>query len=302
MKKKVALIGLGIMGRPMAANLLKAGHALTVYNRSGEKAEEFLRAHGGRSAASPAEAARAAEVVITMVSDSSDVDAVVLGPGGVAEGAARGTVLIDMSTISPSVTRHIGERLAERGIEMLDAPVSGGESGAVAGTLTIMVGGRPEVFRRCLPVLEALGKTITYMGPAGCGQLTKLCNQIVCSGTLLSICEGLVFASKAGLQVQQVLQALSGGSAQSAMLSNTGPKIIARDFRPGFFVMHEQKDLRLALETAREIGVSLPGTGLVQQLFNAIERDPGVSREGHFALVKALEKLAGHEVHPVPGD
>jgi 3-hydroxyisobutyrate dehydrogenase len=296
MISKVAVVGLGIMGRPMAANLLKAGCEVTVYNRSGKKADEFVEAHGGRRAAGPAEAARNAEVVITMVGDSSDVEAVVLGPGGVAEGAARGSVVIDMSTISPAVTRRIAAELGERGVEMLDAPVSGGEPGAVAGTLTIMVGGKAEVFERCRPVFEALGKTINHMGPSGAGQLTKLVNQIICSDTLLAVCEGLLFASKAGLDVQKVVAALSGGSAQSAMLTAMAPKIIGRDFRPGFFVMHERKDLRLVLEAAQELGLALPGTGLVQQLYNALEGEPGAATQSHALLVRALEKLAGWEV------
>jgi len=296
MKEKVSVLGLGIMGWPVAANLLKAGYAVTVYNRTPERALKFIETLGGSRALTPRQAAEASRFVITLVGDSPDVESVILGPQGVIEGCSKDSIVIDMSTISPEVTRRIAAKLEEQGIEMLDAPVSGGEKGAINAALTIMVGGKEKVFDTCRPIFEALGKTITYMGPNGSGQLTKLCNQIIGSNTLLAVCEGLIFASKAGLDLDKTLQALSGGSAQSFMLTNMTPKIIARDFRPGFFVMHEQKDLRLALETAGEIGVALPGTGLIQQLYNAIAQDPGVAREGHFALIKALEKLASHEV------
>lgn len=280
------------MGRPIAANLLKAGYELTVFNRTAAKADAFVAAVGGRKGQTPAEVASAADVVITMVSDSADVEQVVLGPNGIIEGARAGQVLIDMSTISPAVTRAIGARLLEKGVEMLDAPVSGGEKGAVAGTLTIMVGGKPAVFETCRPIFEALGKTITHMGQAGAGQLTKLCNQIICSNTLLAVCEGLVFARNAGLDAEKAIAALSGGAAQSWMLTHQAPKMLQRDFRPGFFVMHEQKDLRLVLETAREVGVALPGTRLIHQLYHAIEAEDGGEKLGHISLIKAIEKLA----------
>lgn len=296
MKQKISVVGLGIMGKPIAANLLKAGYEVTVYNRTASIAQAFVREVGGVMAATPAEAAKSSDVVISMVADSPDVEAVILGPEGVAAGGRKGLIVIDMSTISPGVTKRIGKRLEEAGMEMLDAPVSGGEKGAIEGTMTIFVGGKEEVFKQCLPVFETIGKTITYMGSAGAGQLTKLCNQIICSHNLISICEGLVFASKAGLDVEKLVAALSGGSAQSWMLTHQAPKIIDRDFRPGFFVKHEQKDLRLVLEAAREIGVSLPGTSLIHQLYNSIETEEGGATRAHISLVQAIEKLAGHEV------
>jgi len=296
MKQRIGVVGLGVMGKPMAANLLKAGYEVTVHNRTPARAKAFVEAHGGAAAPSPAAVAKVSELVITIVSDSPDVEEGILGKNGIAAGAKRGLAVIDMSTISPGVTQHISQRLEEAGLEMLDAPVSGGEKGAVEGTLTIFVGGKEQVFRRCLPVLEAMGKTITYLGPAGSGQLAKLCNQVICSNNLLSICEGLVLGSKAGLDLQKLLTALSGGSAQSWMLSNAAPKILDRDFRPGFFVKHEQKDLRLVLETARALGVSLPGTSLIHQLYNAIETQEGGATRAHFSLVQAIERLAGHEV------
>jgi len=296
LKPKIGVIGLGIMGKPIAANLLKAGYEVTVFNRTSAKAQAFVRDIGGVMAATPSEAAKDSDVVISMVADSPDVEAIILGPEGIASSGKKGLTVIDMSTISPGVTKGISKRLQEAGMEMLDAPVSGGEKGAIEGNMTIFVGGKEQVFKQCLPVLEAIGKTITYMGEAGAGQLTKLCNQIVCSHNLFAVCEGLVFASKAGLDVQKLIAALSGGSAQSWMLINQAPKIVDRDFRPGFFVKHEQKDLRLVLEAAREIGVSLPGTSLIHQLYNSIESEEGGATRAHISLVQAIEKLAGHKV------
>lgn len=296
MKFKIGVVGLGIMGKPIAANLLKAGYEVTVFNRTEAKSQAFVKEIGGARASTPEETAEASDVVITMVADSPDVEEVILGPEGVAAGAKKGLTVIDMSTISPGVTKRIAKRLQEVGVEMLDAPVSGGEKGAIEGTMTIFVGGKEQIFKKCLPVFEAIGKTITYMGETGSGQLTKLCNQIICSHNLLSICEGLVFASKAGLDVPKLISALGGGSAQSWMLTNQAPKIVDRDFRPGFFVKHEQKDLRLVLEAAREIGVSLPGTSLIHQLYNSIETEAGGATRAHISLVQAIEKLAGHEV------
>jgi 3-hydroxyisobutyrate dehydrogenase len=295
-KFKIGVVGLGIMGKPIAANLLKAGYEVTVFNRTAAKSQAFVKEIGGAMASTPEETGKVSDVVITMVADSPDVEEVILGPEGVAAGAKKGLAVIDMSTISPGVTKRIAKRLQEVGVEMLDAPVSGGEKGAIEGTMTIFVGGKEQVFKKCLPVFEAIGKTITYMGETGSGQLTKLCNQIICSHNLLSICEGLVFASKAGLDVLKLISALSGGSAQSWMLTNQAPKIVDRDFRPGFFVKHEQKDLRLVLEAAREIGVSLPGTSLIHQLYNSIETEAGGATRAHISLVQAIEKLAGHEV------
>ncbi len=292
-KPRVGFIGLGIMGSPMAMNILKAGYPLTVWNRTASKGEP-LRKAGASWAESPAEVARNSDVVITIVSDTPDVEEVILGPRGVIHGAHSGMVAIDMSTISPHATRRIAEKLAEANVEMLDAPVSGGDVGAQQGTLSIMVGGKEEVFQHCLPILQAMGKRITLVGPNGAGQFTKLVNQIIVVGNTLAMSEGLVFAAKAGLDLEKVLEAVSAGAAGSWMLSNRGPQIIHGDFRPGFMVKLQQKDVKLVLDAAREMGVSLPGTAIIHQLYHAVE-SRGLDEEGNHALVKALEWLAGVE-------
>jgi 3-hydroxyisobutyrate dehydrogenase len=286
---RLGFIGLGIMGRPMAKHLRVAGHSMTVWNRSRPGIEELVAA-GGVEAASPADVANKSEVVFTMVGDSPDVEAVALGPAGIFEGASPGLVHIDTTTISPAVTRSIAERYAAKGIQLLDAPVSGGEGGAINATLSIMAGGEPEVFERCRALLEVLGKTITYCGPSGAGQTVKLCNQVAVSVTNMAVCEALVLAAKAGVLPRTMLDAISGGAASSWQLLNLGPKMIEGDFRPGFKVWHQQKDLRLALEVARDNALPLPATSLVAQLFASVEAD-GQREEGTQALVKALEKL-----------
>ena len=294
MADRIGFIGLGIMGRPMARNLLKAGYHLAVWNRS-RPGIDALAGEGASPASSAEDVARRSDVVVTMVTDSADVEQVALGPEGIMDGGHAGLVHIDMSTISPAVTRRIASRLAEKGIEMLDAPVSGGETGAQAGTLSIMVGGKEETLQRCRPVLEALGRTIVHCGPSGAGQTVKLCNQIVVGLNNLAMCEALVFAAKAGVDTRRMLEAVGAGAASSWALLNLAPRILDRDFRPGFKVAHQQKDLRLALEAAEQQAVPLPGTSLVHQLFAAVEAE-GLSSEGTQALVKALEKLAGAEV------
>jgi 3-hydroxyisobutyrate dehydrogenase len=294
MTNHIGFIGLGIMGRPMAHNLLKAGYPLTVWNRSQPGIDELAR-DGASPGSSPDDVARQSDVIITMVTDSPDVEKVALGPRGIIEGARPGLVHIDMSTISPAVTRRIAAQLAEKGIEMLDAPVSGGDTGAQAGTLSIMVGGKEEVFERCRPIFEVLGRTIVHCGPSGAGQTVKLCNQIVVALNNLAMCEALLFATKAGVDTRRMLEAVGAGAASSWALLNLAPRILARDFRPGFKVAHQQKDLRLALETAEQQAIPLPGTSLVHQLFAAVEAE-GLGAEGTQALVKALEKLASAEV------
>lgn len=291
--RQVGFIGLGIMGGPMALNVLQAGYPLTVWNRTASKAEPLL-AEGAVWADSPTEVARRSEVVITIVSDTPNVEEVILGPQGVIHGARPGSVVIDMSTISPHATQRIAARLAEKGVEMLDAPVSGGDIGAQEGTLSIMVGGKPEVFEQCLPIFRSMGRRITHVGPNGAGQFTKLVNQIIVVGNTLAMAEGLVFAAKAGLDLEKVLEAVSAGAAGSWMLSNRGPQIIHGDFRPGFTVRLQQKDVRLVLEAAREMGVPVPGTALIHELYHAVEAR-GLHEEGNHALVRALEWLAGVE-------
>lgn len=286
---RIGFVGLGIMGRPMAKNLLKAGFEVTAYNRSeGPRAE--LAAAGARIATTPAEAARDAALVITNVTDSPDVEQVCLGPNGVIEGAAPGTIVVDMSTISPEVTRRIGAKLAEKGIRMLDAPVSGGDTGAIAGTLSIMVGGEAADLEQARPALEAMGQRITHCGPLGAGQTTKLCNQIAVSLTNLAVCEALLFAAKNGVDGAKVLEAISAGAAGSWQMSNLGPKMLQHDLAPGFKVRLQRKDLRLALESAQQTNAALPGLALVSQLFGAVEA-AGLGEEGTQALITALERL-----------
>ncbi|RLI23422.1 hypothetical protein DRO47_00580 [Candidatus Bathyarchaeota archaeon] len=294
MKKRIGFIGLGVMGKPMAMNLLKAGYPLTVWNRTRSKMEDLVKM-GAAPGESPKDVAEKSDVVITMVTDSAAVEAVILGPSGVIEGVRPGMIVIDMSTISPSVTRRIAEKLKEKGVEMLDAPVSGGDIGAKQGTLSIMVGGSEEVFKECLPIFKVLGKRITYMGTNGMGQMTKLCNQVICALNIQAVCEGLILGAKAGLDLEKLLSVVTAGAAGSWMLSNLGPKIIKRDFEPGFKMVHQLKDLRLALAQASELNVPLPGTALVNQMFKAVEA-AGLGEKGTQAAIVAVEKLAGFKV------
>jgi 3-hydroxyisobutyrate dehydrogenase len=290
MTQHIGFIGLGAMGKPMARNLLKAGYALTVHNRSRAAVDE-LAAEGASSAWSPAEVAAESDIVITMLPDSPDVEAVVLGPDGVLSAAREGVVIIDMSTISPRVAQKIGEMVSAQGRHFLDAPVSGGESGAIAGSLSIMVGGDSKAFEQVRPILESLGKTITYVGPSGSGQTAKLCNQVICVLNILAVSEALTLGKKAGLNLDTLMQVVSAGSASSWMLSNLGPKMIARDWRPGFKVDLQQKDLRLVEEFAQSLDMPLLGATLVRQLFRAAQAD-GHGSDGTQTLITVLEKLA----------
>ncbi len=294
MDKRIGLIGLGIMGKPMARNLLKAGYSLTVYSR-GRSTVEALMADGAAGARSSQEVAERSDVVITMVTDTPDVRQVILEDKGALTGMSAGGILIDMSTISPSATREIAEVVKAKGVHFLDAPVSGGEGGAIAGTLSIMVGGDAEVFSGCLPIFQAMGKNIIHVGRTGTGQLTKLCNQIAVAVTNLAMSEALVFAAKSGVNLEKMHQAISGGAAGSWQLSNLAPRIFQRDFAPGFMVKLQQKDLRLVLQEADRLHLALPATSLVHSLFNALET-AGAGDEGTQALVKVLEQLAGVEV------
>ncbi|MXX02981.1 MAG: NAD-binding protein [Gemmatimonadetes bacterium] len=295
MAERIGFIGLGIMGEPMCRNLMKAGYACTVNTRTKSRAGQLL-SEGAVWADSPEETAGKSDVIITIVTDTPDVEKVILGEGGIIEGISPGSVVIDMSTISPSATRTMAAALREKGADMLDAPVSGGDTGAIAGTLSIMVGGRQEVFERCLPVFEAMGKSINLIGDHGAGQMTKLCNQVAVSVTNLAMAEALILAAKAGLDMEKMLAAISGGAAGSWQLSNLAPRIIKRDFDPGFMVKLQQKDLRLVLGAASELGLGLPGASLAHQLFNAVEA-AGEGDEGTQALVKSLERMSGVEVH-----
>lgn len=271
----VGIIGLGLMGKPMARNLLEAGFPLTVWNRSRAAIDE-LAAEGARAAASAREVAAASDVVITIVPDSPDVEAVLLGTDGVMAGARPGLLVIDMSTISPAVTRRLHAEVATRGCRMLDAPVSGGDVGAKAGTLSIMVGGTREDFDAAQPVLAAMGRTITHCGPAGSGQLVKACNQIVIAVVLSGISEALVFAQHAGLSPDVLIPVLQGGSARTQMMELRGARMAAHEFTPGFKASFHRKDLRIALETAHEMGISLGFTTQVADMFDRlVERGQG---------------------------
>lgn len=290
-KPQVGFIGLGIMGRPMAGHLLQAGYPLTVYNRTRSKTQE-LASRGAKVAASPAEVAAVSETIITMVSDSPDVEEVVAGPKGILEGIRPGSVVVDMSTISPEVERALDQKLRAKNCTLVDAPVSGGDVGAKNATLAIMAGGAPEAFQRVRPILEVMGQSITYCGPVGCGQLTKLCNQILVSVKLLAVSEALAFARKSGLDPQVMIEAVKGGAAGSWQLANLGPRIVGRDFAPGFMVDLVQKDLRIVLASAASVGAALPATALVHQLFGSAQAQ-GDGQQGTQSLAKVLERLAG---------
>ena len=290
---ELGFVGLGIMGRPMAANLMKGGHALHLHSRSGVPAE--LLAQGGKACGSGAEVARRAEVVFTMVPDTADVERVLFAPGGVAEGLSPGKLVVDMSSISPIETRRFAARVRERGSDYLDAPVSGGDVGARAATLTIMVGGEPAAFERARPLLDLLGKNVTLVGASGSGQVCKVANQIVVALTIEAVAEALLFASKAGVDPARVRQALLGGFAASRVLEVHGERMLKRSFQPGARVALHQKDLGNALAGARAMGLSLPATALAQELFNACAAMGG-SGWDHSSLVRALERLANHEL------
>jgi 3-hydroxyisobutyrate dehydrogenase len=290
MTPRTAFIGLGIMGGPMAGHLLKAGFPLAVHTRTKSRAAELL-AQGARWANSPADAAREADVVFICVPDTPDVQAVVSGNDGLLSTARAGQIVIDHSSISPTATRQMAEQLAAKGVRMLDAPISGGDVGARNATLSIMVGGDEEAFNQARRLLEKLGKTITYCGPSGNGQLTKLVNQILVSVTNLAVSEAMTFARASGLDPQKTVAAVGGGAAGSWQLTNLGPKMLAGDFRPGFMIKLQQKDLRLALQAAQERGLRLGALRLVHQLFGEALKE-GRADEGTQALFAVVEKQA----------
>jgi len=294
MNENVGFIGLGIMGQGMAANLLRAGFPLTVWNRTAAKMEPLVAA-GAQPAASPADLASRSTIVVLCVSDTPDVEAVLLGPDGVLAGAQPGSLVVDCSTISPEATRRLAQILAAQGIGMLDAPVSGGSEGAARGTLSIMVGGNEADFRRALPVLQAMGKQITHVGDHGAGQTVKLMNQILVVGHALAMSEAFLFGQAHGVDLEKALTALTAGAAGSWMLSHRGPQILRRDWRPGFTIDLQQKDLRLVLAAADATGVPVPATALIFQLYRTLQAR-GLGGEGNHALIKALEHLAGFEV------
>ena len=289
-KETVGFVGLGIMGLPMSLNLLKAGYPLTVYNRTTSKTAEPA-SKGAAVADSPREVAQRSSVVIVMVSDSPDVEQVVLGENGVIEGIQNDAIVIDMSSIAPSVTRHIGGLLAEKGAHMLDAPVSGSSWAAADGTLSIMVGGEPNVFQRSLPVLQAMGTNIIHIGPGGMGQVCKLVNQVMVAGTLASVCEGLLLGAKAGVDLDKVFQAVTGGAANSWQLENLGSRILQRDFDPGFSVKLMLKDQRLVNQASQEMELPMPVSAVARQFFYLLAQK-GLGEEGTQSYIKGLEEMA----------
>ena len=288
---KIGFLGLGIMGRPMALNLLKGGHEVTVWARRAESMQPLLAA-GAQEADSPANVARQVEVVVSMVADAPDVREVMLGAQGVVQGATQGLVAVDMSTIAPAAAKQIGEELAVAGIAFIDAPVSGGEVGAIAGTLSIMAGGTQEAFAKALPAFECMGKNIVHVGASGAGQVTKAANQIVTGMGVLAVAEALAFAGKNGVDGAKVREALLGGFAYSKILENHGQRMLDRNFKPGFKSWMHEKDLNIVMQTAHELGLCLPGSAATAQMFNAMVGS-GLGEEDSIAVLKLLERLSG---------
>ena len=291
--ERIGFIGLGIMGTPMAGHLVAGGHRLYLHSRSGVPDE--LVEKGGKACDTAKEVAAAADVIITMVPDTPHVEDVLFGENGVAEGLSAGKVVVDMSSISPVATKDFAKKINEFGCDYLDAPVSGGDVGAKAASLSIMVGGSEATFVRVKPIFELMGKNITLVGENGDGQTTKVANQIVVALTIEAVAEGLLFASKAGADPGKVREALMGGLATSRILEVHGARMIKRTFDPGFRIELHQKDLNLALQSAKSLGLSLPNTAMAQELFNACAANGGNAWD-HSGMVKALELLAGHEV------
>lgn len=291
MSERLGFIGLGIMGQGMAHNLLRAGFDLCVWNRTASRMDGLVAA-GAKAGSSPADVAAQSDVIFICVSDTPDVEAVILGENGVIDGVQAGALVVDHSTISPHATREMAAQLAEKGVDMLDAPISGGSEGAERGTLSIMIGGDGEQVARAMPYLEAMGKTITHVGAQGAGQTVKLVNQVLVVGNALAMSEALLFAQAGGLDLEKTLAAVSKGAAGSWMLSNRGPQIVANDWRPGFTIDLQQKDLRLVLEAADQMAAPLFATPIVFNLYRTLQA-AGLGAEGNHALIKALERLSG---------
>ena len=291
---RIAFIGLGIMGRPMSRNLLKAGHELTVYDVVQTAVDEIAGA-GAAKAGSSAEAAAAGDVIITMLPDGPEVEAAVLGKDGVLEGARPGSTIVDMSSINPQVSQKVGAACEAKGVEFLDAPVSGGEPKAIDGTLAIMVGGKADVFAKVEPILAKMGSSVTLTGPVGAGNVTKLANQIMVACNIAAMGEALTLATKAGLDPEVVFNAVKGGLAGSTVLNAKAPMVIGRNFKPGFRINLHQKDLRNALLAAESMKVSLPLTSLVQQMLMALIND-GKGNLDHSAIATFIEEMAGIEI------
>lgn len=298
MSEKLGFIGLGIMGKGMVHNLLKNNFEVCVWNRSKGKVEEFVEV-GATVGESPADVAEKADIIFICVSDTPDVEAVILGENGVIYGASAGKLVVDHSTISPQKTKDMAAALNAKGVEMLDAPISGGNEGAANGTLSIMIGGKAQQVERAMPYLQAMGKTITHVGAQGAGQSAKLVNQILVIGTMVSLGEALLFAEASDLDLHKTLDAVSGGAAGSWTLSNRGPQVAKRDWRPGFTIDLQQKDLRLVLEAADNVGVPALTTSLAFNLYRSLQTQ-GLGHEGNHAIVKALESMVGIQVGGEP--
>ncbi len=294
MSERIGFIGLGLMGKGMAGSLLKAGFDLHVWNRTQSRIDELEKA-GASRADSPAELAGKCDIIIVCVSDTPDVQEVILGQNGVIEGVQPGALVIDMSTISPQATKDMTAVLLEKGAFMLDAPISGGPEGAALGTLSIMVGGGADQFERAMPLFQAMGSVITHVGDHGAGQTVKLVNQILVVVNMLAVSEALLFAQAGDLDLSKTVEAVSQGAAGSWMLSNRGPQVLERDWRPGFTIDLQQKDLRLVLEAADQMGMPVIATAMVFNLYRTLQAQ-GLGSEGNHALVKALEGLAGFEI------
>ncbi|MBX3049945.1 MAG: NAD(P)-dependent oxidoreductase [Caldilineaceae bacterium] len=291
MSERIGFVGLGIMGRGMVRNLLKNGFGVRVWNRTASRSEELAK-DGAVVGSSPADVAANSDITITCVSDTPDVQQVVLGEDGIIHGAKSGSLVIDMSTISPQATIEIARQLNAKGVQMLDAPISGGSEGAAKGTLSIMIGGAEADVERAMPAFQAMGKTITHVGDQGAGQTVKLVNQILVVGNCLAMSEAMVFAQAGGVDLEKCLNAVTGGAAGSWMLANRGPQIMVRDWRPGFTIDLQQKDVRLILKEADDLGVPVMATGLIFNLYRTLQQ-MGLGGEGNHALIKALENLSG---------
>lgn len=287
----VGFIGLGLMGRPMALNLIKAGHTVHVWSRRRASMQPLLEAGAG-DCASAAELARRAPVTISMVADAPDVEQLTLGADGVADGASAGHIHIDMSTIAPAAAQSLAERLAARGVTALDAPVSGGEIGAINATLTIMAGGDVAAFERVRPLFEAMGRSATHIGAAGAGQVAKACNQIITGVGVAAVAEALNFAHKSGVDAAKVREALLGGFAYSRILENHGQRMLDRNFKPGFKAWMHQKDLRIVMDEAHRLGLALPSSAATAQMFNAMVGS-GLGEDDSIAMLKLLERMSG---------
>ncbi|MBM3941411.1 MAG: 2-hydroxy-3-oxopropionate reductase [SAR202 cluster bacterium] len=294
MADRIGFIGLGIMGKPMAKNLLKAGYSVTVHDVVGERVEELVL-DGAKAGQSSRGVAQVSDKIITMLPDSADSERAILGPNGVLEGAKPGSIIIDMSSIAPSMSQKIAAECSKKGVELLDAPVSGGEPGAINATLAIMVGGKQEVFDQCSDLLKVMGRNVVLTGDVGAGNITKLANQIIVAANIEALSEAMVLAQKAGVDPERVFNAIRGGLAGSAVMEAKAPMMLNRNFRAGFRIRLHQKDLRNVLQTAQELNVPLPVTALVQQMLGSLMND-GEGEADHSAILHFLEKMAHVEV------